>query len=48
MSKTGCSGLVRSGCSSSTSQIRWALAVDMDTMTKIMESIMRLIKMLMQ
>ena len=47
-SVTGFSGSVRSAFSSRTSQIRLALAADMVIMTKIMESIIRLMRMFMQ
>ena len=44
---TAFSGLVISGCSSSTSSMRCAAAADCVTMTKTMESIIRLIRMFM-
>ena len=40
--------MFRSGCSSSTSQIRLALAADMVIITNTMDSIIRFIKILMQ
>ena len=45
---TGFSGFARSLFSSSTSAIRLALAALMVTMTKIMESIIRLMRMFIQ